>query len=376
LHVQVVECKLHFKGLFIYSIAWLLKWEKFMSFQKIDEALNKAFELIETDHLDEARAILKPILDTEKDNPDVWWLYAHAVTDPETARLALNNVQRLDPNYLNTGDLIYALENRPVRGATTDMSDKEPSFLPPVPSTLPDMPQAGKKTDEGESEWDAFDEEDDSVPIYRRPAFLLVVGFLIFLVIAAVVILKPQAETPNGVETVVPTDASSIAEIPTVVFETLVPTDASSIAQVPTVENIVPTGEVPTLEPASTTIPAVEMTPSSSGSFDNILSALSAFQLPDQPITTETTSLGNTLVISVCTEAGAKLRQTLPMVIDALTTQSQSLSTDLNGTGIRMVDCASNTTLLMIGVSADDTRAYTQGNLDKEAFQAKWQPLN
>src|SRR4030095_169815 len=132
-----------------------------MSFQKTDEALDKAFELIETDHLDEARAILKPILDTEKDNPDVWWLYAHAVTDPETARLALNNVQRLDPNYLNTGDLLYALENRPLGGASSGGSvDKEPSFLPSVPPTLPDLPKAGKKSDDDEDGWNTFDEDD------------------------------------------------------------------------------------------------------------------------------------------------------------------------------------------------------------------------
>jgi hypothetical protein len=350
-----------------------------MSFQKIDEALDKAFELIETDHLGEARAILKPILDTQKDNPDVWWLYAHAVTDPETARLALNNVQRLDPNYLNTGDLLYALENRLVGGAAADSSDKEPSFLPPVPSTLPDMPKAGKKSDDDEDDWNTFDEddEDDSVPLYRRPAFLMVFGLIIFLIIAAVVILKPQPETPSVIEIVVPTDTSSIAEIPTVVFETLVPTDSSSIAQVPTLENIVPTGEVPTLGSPTSTIPAVETTPLSEGGFDNILTALSAFELPDQAVTTETTSLGNnTLVVSVCTEAGAKLRQTLPAVIDALAAQLQSLPANLNGTGIRMLDCTSNTTLLMIGVSSDDIRAFMDGSLDKAAFQAKWQPLS
>ncbi|MEO8607677.1 MAG: tetratricopeptide repeat protein [Chloroflexota bacterium] len=350
-----------------------------MSFQKNDEALDKAFELIESDRLDEARAILKPILDTEKDNPDVWWLYAHAVTDPETARLALNNVQRLDPNYLNTGDLLYALENRSPGGGVTDVADREPSFLPAVPSTLPDMPQTGKKPDDDENEWDAFDEDNDDtpVPLFRRPAFLLVVGFLVFLIIAAFVVLNPQSQPPIISETIVPTDASSVAEIPTVVFETLAPTDAVSIAQVPTVENIVPTGEVPTLEPAMSTFPAIGTTPSSEVSFDNIVSALGAFELPGQAVAMEKTTLGNnTVMVSVCTEAGAKLRQTLPAVSDALSTEFQSLPADLDGLGIRMLDCASNTTLLVIGVSTDDIRAFTAGNLDKAAFQAKWQPLN
>src|SRR6266498_4859282 len=124
--------------------------------QNTDIALKQAFDLIEAGQIEDAKALLRPILESEKDNADVWWLYAHAVTDPETARLALNNVQRLDPNYLNTGDLLYALENRSVGGSATDSSDKEPSFLPPVPSTLPDLPQVGKKSDEDEDEWGAF----------------------------------------------------------------------------------------------------------------------------------------------------------------------------------------------------------------------------
>jgi hypothetical protein len=242
------------------------------------------------------------------------------------------------------------------------------------------LPQAGSKSDDEGDEWNAFDEDDEdhAVPLFRRPAFLMIVGLIIFLIIAAVVILNPPAQTPGVTETVAPTDASSVVEVPSFVPETLAPTDASSIAQVPTLENTIPTEAIPTLEPTteSATIPAVETTPSSDTGFDNILSALSSFELPDPAATTEKTNLGDTLLVSVCTEAGAKMRQTLPAVIDALAPQLQSLPADLSGVGIRMLDCASNTALLMIGVSADDVHAFVDGNLDKEAFQAKWQPLS
>lgn len=330
-----------------------------MSFQKIDEALDRAFELIEADQLDEARAILKPILDVDKDNPDVWWLYAHAVADSETARLALNNVQRLDPNYLNTGDLLYALENRPAGGlmSAAESGDKEPSFLPPLPSTLPDLPQAGKKSDNEEDDgWDAFegDDEDQSVPLFRRPVFLMVAGLIIFLIIAALVILNPQPQTPS-------------------VSETVVPTDASSVAQVPTLESATPTAENPTLEP---TTAQVESTQTGEDNFDNIVTALSAFELPDEAIATTMTSLGDTLVVSICTEAGAALRQSLPQVIETITQQIQNIPVDLSGAGVRMTDCTTDTTLLFIGVPSEDIQAYRDGSMNKETFQAKWQPLN
>ncbi len=328
-----------------------------MSFQKIDEALDKAFELIESDRLEEARAILKPILDTEKNNPDVWWLYAHSVTDAETARLALNNVQRLDPNYLNTSDLLYALENRSVLGISgSESSDKEPSFLPPLPSTLPDLPKTEIESDDDE-DWDVFDEEKEpyGAPLWRRPVFLLAAGLLIFVVIAALVIFSPQAPSLT-------------------VTETVLPTNAESVAQIPTVETVPPTMESVTQISASP-VPTVTSS-ENGGDLGNLSVALSAFELPDESISTEISSLGNTLVVSVCSEAGAKLRQTLPLVIDAVATQLPAILEGQDGVAIRMLDCEAGTTLLFIGVQSEDAQAYAGGNLEKSLFHAKWQTLS
>ena len=48
-----------------------------------EEALEQAYELIEADKLAEAEALLKPVLERDPDNIDAWWLYAHAVRDPD-----------------------------------------------------------------------------------------------------------------------------------------------------------------------------------------------------------------------------------------------------------------------------------------------------
>src|SRR5262245_25579133 len=76
----------------------------------ISDALSKAYDLIEEDKLDEARAILEPLTVSQADNPDVWWVYAHAVSDPEAARKALQNVLRLDENYPEAAALMRSLD--------------------------------------------------------------------------------------------------------------------------------------------------------------------------------------------------------------------------------------------------------------------------
>ncbi|MBZ0304653.1 MAG: hypothetical protein K8I82_01170, partial [Anaerolineae bacterium] len=64
-----------------------------------EQVLDRAFELIEDGRLEDAQRLLKPLIDADRNNPDVWWLYAHAVTDPEAAQIALQNVLRLDKDY-------------------------------------------------------------------------------------------------------------------------------------------------------------------------------------------------------------------------------------------------------------------------------------
>lgn len=319
-----------------------------------EQALSQAFELIEADKLEEARAILKPILDTDKDNPDAWWLYAHAVTDPETARLALSNVRRLDPEYLNAGELLYSLEKQSPASDLSDISsEKEPSFLPAFPSTLPGM--LGSKAITDDADWNLPDDEDEDsyTPIFRRPVFLLALGTIIFAVIASLVILQSTPQTQNN----------DIAE--------------TSTNQSTGIET--PTAELPQSIEATTIIGQI-VTPISDVSnagFDTLYAALSDFSVADRGIDVEQTTLGTTVVVSVCTQPGVALRETLPDALKAIARQVSTLSTEIQAISVRMVECANNNaTLLMLGVPVTDAQAYEGGNLNDDAFQAKWQPIN
>jgi hypothetical protein len=107
-----------------------------------NDRLSEAYQLIEAEQLDEARAILEPLLAEDRDNADAWWLYVHAVTDSEAARDALDEVMRLDPNYPGAADLKQSLDEpvAPASPQATVPSIKPISPPPPSapPESLPD----------------------------------------------------------------------------------------------------------------------------------------------------------------------------------------------------------------------------------------------
>lgn len=63
--------------------------------------LKQAYRLIKRDQPEEARAIIRPILEAEPENVHAWWLLAYTGDDPNEVRRALNKVLELDPNYSN-----------------------------------------------------------------------------------------------------------------------------------------------------------------------------------------------------------------------------------------------------------------------------------
>jgi len=65
------------------------------------EALEQAYRLIQQDRIDDAQALLRPILADDPDNVHAWWLLAYASTDPDEVRRALTTVLALDPDYPN-----------------------------------------------------------------------------------------------------------------------------------------------------------------------------------------------------------------------------------------------------------------------------------
>jgi hypothetical protein len=93
--------------------------------------LEQAYRLIQQEELDQAIAILKPIVAAQPDNADAWWLMANAVSEPQEAYQALNNVLRLKPNHPEAKNLLSTLkEEFPYleSGVTSGFGDSDPGF--------------------------------------------------------------------------------------------------------------------------------------------------------------------------------------------------------------------------------------------------------
>jgi hypothetical protein len=71
--------------------------------------LEKAYELIQRERLEDALVILKPITQSNPDNADAWWLMANAASEPRDARRALVNVLKLKPSHPQARDLLDKL---------------------------------------------------------------------------------------------------------------------------------------------------------------------------------------------------------------------------------------------------------------------------
>lgn len=331
--------------------------------QNIEVALKQAFSLIEAGNPEDAKALLRPILETEKDNADVWWLYSHAVTDAETARLALNNVLRIEPDYPDARDLLNQLEtqqNTEQDDGILDI-DKDPVFIPAMPSSIPGInplpPRTDVTTNKGFDSSDDLPEElfgeEEPEAFYRRPLFYIPILGLLLIAALAIVILKPFAVNSPAPQ-VTPQDAQSNS----------VSTATSEILS------------EPTLTPVSVVSTDINATSEAVGNLSDVSSAFVEFTLPsDGGVSITDTSLGKTLVVSVCTSAGKAMRELLPKAMQTLAKASISYTSQAQIVAVKMLDCATNSTLLWIGTKIEDATAFANQTLSDKDFQAKWQPI-
>lgn len=83
-------------------------------------AMQKAYQLIKTGQLDDALAILTPIIRAEPDNADAWYLLGFALADPEKRLYAFEQALRLDPSNQSAQKQLAKLHAASVVLPTTD----------------------------------------------------------------------------------------------------------------------------------------------------------------------------------------------------------------------------------------------------------------
>jgi hypothetical protein len=305
---------------------------------QLQGTLASAYELIEADRLDEARLMLKPILAENIDNADAWWLYAHAVDDPETARTALNNVLRIDPDYPGAAALMSTLEDSYPVGAPVTAAETDP-FATPAPASFDLADDLDL-----EPELDLEDTADNMAPVQaepanRRPNWLLIL-ILLVLIVVIIVLLLPRGGNEQAA---------------------LTPT-ADSVPTVDTQGQVAPTIEV-VVSPEEAAAAAV------------IEAALANDAVLPGSARVESTPLGPTMLVSVCTTAGDEMRAALDTSMRDLAGTATQMGGVAEAVGVRLIDCATEMTLRVIGVPASAAAQFAADEIDLQTYQGGWRAL-
>jgi hypothetical protein len=386
--------------------------------------LQQAYDLIEADKLDEARAILEPIVAEEKDNADAWWLYAHAVNEPDIARGALQNVLRIDPNYPEANSLLTMLEQEVASGAPQVSLTQPPlRTIKPLGSAVSTPAPAVQTADEevpdfsSEGDMDFDDKLPDGGEEPKRkfpiPMPILAVAAVIGVIICGLILAAllnpptpPPTDTPETsvamttdevVETI---EGQSVSETPEGNSEPTVesqetapaaegqtaPTAAGDDPTAPTQEGSVDVtstpedsrtdteGEIPTPEDAAApaeTDTAAEV--ATAGVNERLIEALGDYTLPVEPFETITTDLGTTFIATICSTP-EELRTTAIGAMNVIANNGRLLN-NVDAVGVRIVDCETNTTLRAIAVEMKDALDFSMGTLNENDFQSQWQPI-
>lgn len=192
-----------------------------------DPQLQRAYDLIEVGDLQSARNILTDIRSEHQNNPDYWWIFAHATEDEQAGRDALLRVRQLAPNYPGLSDL------------STEVGMTSPPTMP-MPAPPPDAPTT--------ADVDEFYEDEEGV-LYttQQPANdgcnpLLIFGALATLAVLALVFFlmnllgndndtDPSQVDSSATQVIVGEDVSTISaqSITSVPFETLEPSPTREV---------------------------------------------------------------------------------------------------------------------------------------------------
>ncbi len=305
---------------------------------ELDQALAQAHELIEDGQFEDAREILEPLLDAHPDNPDVWWVYSHAVEDPDEGRRALQNVSRLNPDYPGVQNI--ALDD--------------------------DIPVEER-------------EQQNS----RRWLPLVAIVVIVLLIVLVFAVLGQSGgddddnedPTPTTVAAAVTTEAAVVetGEPTAVTTEALVAETEESTVAAATTEAAVVETEEPTAVTTEALVVAETEEPTDAAEVA-AASAMSAYELSAEGITiSDTPVLGTTLVASICHNPTVPLRDAMESALLKLAASVNPDTVEVDALGIRMVNCTSDNVFNLVGAYVDDIIAFNAGTITEAEFIDRWQ---
>ena len=370
------------------------------------QIFNEAYQLIEQGDLASARQLLDEVRSENEDNPDFWWLYAHAVEDAAEGRDALNRVRQLRPDYPGLNNLLEQ----------TDTTTPSPIRPLRPPTTLPDMPNQTPDDDFG----DDFEADEKPVGSNRRNLYLAAAGTIIAVVVIAALLMFALPGGDDVIPTattilVLPTTEAPFATVASIdvtediiemtediepteedieptddVTEIVEPTEAEAT---PTEEDIEPTEDIETVdvtevvEPTEEDIEPTDVTedaePTEQEAATEVVaedvdySAFAAqvlqFNVPDDGVEVAETMLGNTLLVTTCSPPGPTATQSILGILTVL--QDESVGDAVEAVGFRIANCNDDTTIRIIGVSREQFDDYVDGTISAQQLQSSMRPI-
>ena len=351
--------------------------------ESTDAILRRAHQLIEGNQLERAQEVLAPLLETESNNPAVWWVYSHAATDSAIGLAALERVLQLDQTYPGAREL--KADALSAQGLVASELDTEFELASAHSSPL---------DENGIDDWESIKPAVEGVSTGPRTGrgFVLIIVALLVLASGAVLVLSGAinideivslfteptdepiivvaAPTDEATATSLPVQPESTDE-PTVVATDIAPTATGEPAGEPTPQ---PTDETESLsEPTM----VATMSPSAVTTFiERVAGQLTDFSIDESQSTARETQLGMTIDILVCAAPGPEFNTRLNGVMDAAVSVHESIPAQIEAFAVSLVNCDDpNASVRTIGVARSILDDFAEGEIDAKTFQRAWRPL-
>lgn len=371
-----------------------------------DAILQRAYELIEKDELEQAQEILAPLLEADASNASLWWVYTHAMRDRAIGQAALDRVLEIDPSYPGARELKADLQQ---------IQAQEDEFAA--------LRQGGNGSAPQKTAYDIDDWEDlqPAVESQRRSRAIGRGAIVVVLALAIVVaglglVVSGAVELPAWLTDLFPSPEPAVIVVAAPTGEanlgllevnaTSLPAEAGAQAEMtapapeddgapePSAEPATATVELATAEataePESTAEATAEATaeivasptPAVAGPVLAAFINLVAGNIDDFEIDSSTgfllgTDLGATLVIEACAVPGPEYNGRIGSVMEAVVSTLEYIPKSVDAVGVSLLNCDdAEARARLIGVTVSDILDYAREEISGKDFQRNWQPLS
>jgi len=373
-----------------------------------NQALQDAFSFIEEGRLDEARQVLLPLIEQNPDDPDVWWVYAHAVEDPAEGKEALRKVMALRPDYPGASALASLIESdleSPPESKQLPADDRQPAT--PVVDSQPSS--GGNRTrlliaiiaivalvgvalvllNSGNNQPEPAEiaQATDTAPVIvpqESPVDAMTETEAVVStedVDTTDVVDDPATATADTVASETTPDADSSAtpapteDVSTTVTEATADADSSTTATTPTeteTEQASPTETEREDATASANVAPTEADENGSVALSDVIAAL--VETGDPVLEERTTDLGNTLIANVCSFPGPAASATIEQVMTTLADEIDQI--DADAVAVAVTNCDADQVLRVVAVPLDVLRDFADASINLATFRGQWQPVD